>query len=382
MKNLNKIISRLLAVFMLISAFSVMFTVQVFADDSEETTTGIADSGNTEETTAGTTAGGGDSVVIPESTDYINQLYATPDEKIATMRLAIEKNGYQLYVDDVSGEVAFVNTITGDKLFTNPYDVGASTGSDSTKYEILSQIIVEFTDTTGQTKTFTSYEQAVLREQLAVEYIKNGIRVEYTIGREQAKTLVPRLISYERFMDMIWTPLYEEFGDELYNINTIRPDVAKVQKFLTYYILYAKESLKDTYGMSNEEYKKLSDALGGIYDDLYSSSANTYLAIREDYKIIDSMEFLVFKPNASEAEIATCEEIILMYCPEYTYEELEYDHSITDYVSQDENPPVFRMALEYTIGEDGLSVRLPANGVRFNESLYTLESIKILPYTG
>ena len=382
MKNLNKIISMLLAVFMLISAFSVMFTVQVFADDSEETTTGSADSGNTEETTAGTTAGGGDSVVIPESTDYINQLYATPDEKIATMRLALEKNGYQLYVDDVSGEVAFVNTITGDKLFTNPYDVGASTGSDSTKYEILSQIIVEFTDTTGQTKTFTSYEQAVLREQLAVEYIKNGIRVEYTIGREQAKTLVPRLISYERFMDMIWTPLYEEFGDELYNINTIRPDVAKVQKFLTYYILYAKESLKDTYGMSNEEYKKLSDALGGIYDDLYSSSANTYLAIREDYKIIDSMEFLVFKPNASEAEIATCEEIILMYCPEYTYEELEYDHSITDYVSQDENPPVFRMALEYTIGEDGLSVRLPANGVRFNESLYTLESIKILPYMG
>ena len=383
MKKFNKIISMLLAVFMLISAISVMFTVQVFADDNEETT-GTAGSGNAEETTttAGTTAEGGNTVVIPESTDYVNQLYATPDEKIATMRLALERNGYQLYVDDISGEVAFVNTVTGDKLFTNPYDVGASTGSDSTKYEILSQIIVEFTDTTGQTKTFTSYEQAVLREQLAVEYIKNGIRVEYTIGREQAKTLVPRLISYERFMDMIWTPLYEEFGDELYNINTIRPDVAKVQKFLTYYILYAKESLKDTYGMSNEEYKQLSDALGGIYDDLYSSSANTYLAIREDYKIIDSMEFLVFKPNASEAEIATCEEIILMYCPEYTYEELEYDHSITDYVSQDENPPVFRMALEYTIGEDGLSVRLPANGVRFNESLYTLESIKILPYMG
>ena len=381
MKNINKIISMLLAVFMLISAISVMFTVQVFADDAENTT-GSAGSGTTEETTTGTASEGGDEIVVPEATDYLNKLYATPDEKIATMRLAIEKNGYQLYVDDYSGEVAFVNTATGDKLLTNPFDIGASTGSDSTKAEILSQIIVEFTDTTGQTKTFTSYEQAVLREQIAVEYIRNGIRVEYTIGREQAKTLVPRLISYERFMDMIWAPLYEEFGDELYNINTNRTDVTKVQKFLTYYILYAKESLKTTYGMSNDEYKKLSDALGGVYDDLYSSSANTYLAIREDYKIIDSMEFLVFKPNASEAEIATCEEIVLMYCPDYTYEELEYDHSITDYVSQDENPPVFRMALEYTIGEDGLSVRLPANGVRFNESLYTLESIRILPYMG
>ena len=376
----------LLAVFMLISAISVMFTVQVFADDSEETTgsndsSDTTETGSSEETTTGTSEDG-DSVIVTDTTDYVNKIYPTPEAKLATMRLAIETGNYQLYVDDVSGEVAFVNTVTGDKIFTNPYDVGASTGSDSTKYEILSQIIVEFTDSTGQNKVFTSYEQAVLREQIMVEYIKNGIRVEYTIGREQAKTLVPRLISYERFMDMIWTPLYEEFGDELYNNNTIRTDVAKVQKFLTYYILYAKESLREKYGMSNEEYKKLSDALGGIYDDLYSSSANTYTSIKEDYKIIDSMEFLVFKPNASEAEIATCEEIILMYCPEYTYEELEYDHSLTDYVSQDENPPVFRMALEYTIEEDGLSVRLPANGVRFNESLYTLESIKILPYMG
>ena len=380
----------LLAVFMLISAISVMFTVQVLADDgdttgttgstgSDETTT--TETGSTDESSTGTTEDG-DTVIVTDTTDYVNKIYPTPEAKLETMRLAIEKGCYQLYVDDVSGEVAFVNTITGDKLFTNPYDVGASTGSESTKYEILSQIIVEFTDTTGQHKVFTSYEQAVLREQIVVEYIKNGIRVEYTIGREQAKTLVPRLISYERFMDMIWTPLYEEFGDELYNNNTIRTDVAKVQKFLTYYILYAKESLKEKYGMSSEEYKKLSDALGGIYDDLYSSSANTYTSIKEDYKIIDTMEFLVFKPNASEAEIATCEEIILMYCPEYTYEELEYDHSLTDYVSQDENPPVFRMALEYTIEDDGLSVRLPANGVRFNESLYTLESIKILPYMG
>ena len=376
----------LLAVFMLISAISVMFTVQIFADDSDQTTgsngsSDTTETGSAEESTTGTSQDG-DTVIVTDTTDYVNKIYPTPEAKLEAMRLAIEKDGYQLYVDDVSGEVAFVNTVTGDKIFTNPYDVGASTGSDSTKYEILSQIIVEFTDTTGQTKIFTSYEQAVLREQIAVEYIKNGIRVEYTIGREQAKTLVPRLISYDRFMDMIWTPLYEEFGDEIYNNNTIRADVAKVQKFLTYYILYAKESLKEKYGMSSEEYKKLSDALGGIYDDLYSTSANTYTSIKEDYKIIDSMEFLVFKPNASEAEIATCEEIILMYCPEYTYEELEYDHSITDYVSQDENPPVFRMALEYTIEEDGLSVRLPANGVRFNESLYTLESIKILPYMG
>ena len=40
------------------------------------------------------------------------------------------------------------------------------------------------------------------------------------------------------------------------------------------------------------------------------------------------------------------------------------------------------MALEYKIEDGALSVRLPANGIRFNESLYTLSSIDVLPYMG
>ena len=99
----------LLAVFMLISAISVMFTVQVFADDSEETTTGSADSDNTEETTTGTTAEGGDAVVIPESTDYINQLYATPDEKILPATLCPE-----IMIDLLRGELGFNGMVVTD----------------------------------------------------------------------------------------------------------------------------------------------------------------------------------------------------------------------------------------------------------------------------
>ena len=84
------------------------------------------------------TASEGDSEDIPvveaeKEIDYTTEIYGTPEEKIATMRLALEKEGYQLYVDDYSGEVACVNTNTGEKLFTNPYDVGASTGNAATK---------------------------------------------------------------------------------------------------------------------------------------------------------------------------------------------------------------------------------------------------------
>ena len=360
MKNIYKLISLFLTALMLLSAFSVMFTVGVFAENAEEGTVEEAPS-------------------EPEKIgikDYTTQIYATPEEKLATMELFLEKGSYQLYVDKNSGEVACVNTVTGEKIFTNPYDVGASTGNDATKSEILSQIIVQFTDNQGQLRTFTSYEEAAIREQINVEPIKNGLRVEYTIGREQSKTLVPRLITYDRFVKMILEPALEAFGDELYS-DEPSEEVFKFQKFLTYFILYSKES----FDWTDEERERMENLFGGVNDGLINSD-KSLSAVLAKYSVVDRMPVFVFDPKASDAQVATCEEMVITYCSDYTYEELEYDHALTEYESEDENPPVFRLALEYKLDEQGLSVRLPANGVRFNETLYTLTGIDILPYMG
>ena len=369
MKKTYKLISMLLAVLMLLGSMSALFTVNVFA----------ADDTNAIETETGTESG--EVVEIPnsktqEDIDYINQLFATPAEKIATMRLALSKDGFNLYVDDYTGEVACVNMVTGEYIFTNPYDVAASTGNETTKYEVLSQIIVHFTDQQGQDKHFNSFEEAYKRGQIVTEPIKNGLRVEYTIGREQTKTLVPRLISKERFDDIIMGAALEAFGEDLYSDDPT-PEVFKFQKFLTYYVLYSKEKLD----IDAAERKKISNIFGGVYDGLIESD-RSLTAVLSDYPIVDTMPVYVFDPTASESEIAMCEELILTYCPDYTYEELDYDHALTEYESEDENPPVFRMALEYKIDEKGITVRLPANGIRFNESMYTLSSIDVLPYMG
>ena len=39
-----------------------------------------------------------------------------------------------------------------------------------------------------------SYEEASLRNQIVVKDIKNGVRVEYSMGREDVRRLVPRMI--------------------------------------------------------------------------------------------------------------------------------------------------------------------------------------------
>ena len=362
MKNIYKLISLFLTVLMLLSAFSVLFTVGVYADDAVST---VAD--EEDATTSG-------KISIE---DYTTQIYATPEEKLATMELFLEKGSYRLYVDRNSGEVACVNTVTGEKIFTNPYDVGASTGNDATKQEILSQIIVQFTDHQGQLRTFTSFQEAAVREQINVEPIKNGLRIEYTIGREQSKTLVPRLITYERFMKMIYEPALEAFGDELYSDPPSSNEVHQFQRFLTYFVLYSKES----FDWTKEERKNMEYLFGGVYDGLINSDKLLSQTLAK-YGVVDRMPVFVFAPDASEAQLAMCEEMVLTYCSDYTYEELEYDHALTEYESEDENPPVFRMALEYKLDDQGLTVRLPANGIRFNETLYTLTGIEVLPYMG
>ena len=372
MKKFNKVISMLLAALMILGSLTTLFTVSVFAEDGAETGTESATESETGADTESETE-----APKKEAFDHLKTYFATPDEKIATMDLAYKSGDVSLYVDSTSGEVAYVNEKTGEKLFTNPYDVATSTGNDATKYEILSQIIVTFTDGNGQERVFTSYEQAAERGQITVENIKNGIRVEYAIGREQSKILVPRLISMERFEEMILKPLLEVFGDELYNPRSQNTEVFDVQKVLSYFMIYAVDKLD----LSKSERANIENTFGGLYDDLKNSDAQYARALKK-FPIIETMPVYVFDPDASEKELSRAEEIIQKYCPEYTYEELEYDHILTEYKSDDANPPVFRMALEYKVDSDGLSVRLPANGIRFNESLYTLEHLQILPYMG
>ncbi|HHT54323.1 MAG TPA: hypothetical protein GX011_05265 [Clostridiales bacterium] len=275
---------------------------------------------------------------------YLTKKYDTPEAKLSTMELRLEKDGYELWVDKQSGEVATVDQATGQILFSNPYDIATSHGSASTKEQIMSQIHVRYIDNDTE-KSFFSFVEAAYRGQIKVKNIKNGIRVEYTLGREETRMLVPRLIRRDRFETLIRDVAAAELGEENFTF----------KKLDAYY------SLKDP-------------------DELVSDRARAEL--HAAFPITKRMAVYIFDPTASETEIRKIEEIIKTYCPLYTYEMLDEDHEITEFEGTDRAPALFKMALEYTLDEYGVSVRLPANGIRFDESQYKLEYISILPYMG
>ena len=291
---------------------------------------------------------------------YINTKYNTPEDKLfgvdgdennlkGNFQLKLARGNYKLYVDSVSGEVAVYNTVSKDILFSNPYDNTASEkSSKNTKGKILSQIIVSYTDNKGGSGTpLYSFTDAAMRDQIKVLNIKNGVRVEYTIGQEEARKLVPQRISDENFQKYILGPLKEASDNGEF-------DIHYYNKFIAYFIPYSTEGMSDR---------------------------AAELLIQE-YPILEFKDIWVFDPKLTSKDLNYCEQYIKAYCEDYTFEQMDADHEETGYEEDAVQNPVFKMALEYSLDEDGLSVRLPCNGLRYNMAAYTLTNLCILPYMG
>ncbi len=274
--------------------------------------------------------------------DYLNTNYETAEDKLADMIMVKEQNGYQLWYEEFTGEIAVKDLSTGQVTFSNPFDIasGFQVISDAVKQQLLSQIIITYLENDVQ-KTMNSYYEAALRNQITKKSIKNGIRVEYIMGEEQTIRLVPRMIKRERFDEMILGQIDYEWHRN------------KLSSFYT---------LKDK--------------------DDESLTERGVLEMVAKFPITNEMAVYVCDPDIKARELRELENIIKTYCPLYTYEELDYDHDLTKYTGADAAPPRFRLSLEYTLNDDGLAVRLPANGIEFDESAYQFKNVSVLPFFG
>lgn len=273
--------------------------------------------------------------------DYLTLSFRNIDAKINSMTKYIENETFELYVEPLSGEIALKNKLTGQLMTSNPYDIATLQASNEVKNKLMSQLIVDYIEN-GVNKTYNSFTECVNREQLSVKKTKNGVRVEYTIGREESRMLLPQMIKKERFEELI-----ASYFDEN----------SRAYKQLTGY--YQLKDLNDP-----------------------TLTVRSRAELEGSYPIVKEMSVYVFDTTASRVQKARIEGYIKLHCPHYTFETLEEDHNMTRYVSTDVPPAVFYTALEYSLDNEGLVVRLPTNGIRFDEATYQLRSITVLPYFG
>ena len=133
MKLFIKSISTLLAVLMLLGSFTVFSIFGVSAAEKDDETTEPA------EKTA-------------ETINYTKEVFKNPEEALAWMVPYLENDNFIMYFNEYTGAFGVKNKKTGQVQFSNPYEVASSKASEKIKREILSQIIIKYSDnTTGQT---------------------------------------------------------------------------------------------------------------------------------------------------------------------------------------------------------------------------------------
>lgn len=292
---------------------------------------------------------------------YTTTTFASPEDKLASMSLILSKYSFELYANEESGEVAIKETANPENiLFTNPYDIGsahANYGSDGksigVKEQILSQVIVRYSETSSDAspKPLYSFSEAAMRGQIDMSTIRNGVRMEYVIGREEMRKLVPRWIPEKSFEENILKPLQKAVEDNLLDDFSFR------------------------------QFKSFYDKKG--WDDKETATINE--ALVKEYPVLADHDMVIYvlASDTSDKHLTQLEGLIKDYCSDtYSFEQMEADHEEAGYVATDEQYPVFKVALEYTLSETGLTLRVSCNSLQYDMSSYMLESIELLPYMG
>lgn len=284
-----------------------------------------------------------------DTIDYTKISYDTEADRLAAMDKMFDNGEYALYCDKTLGIVAYQKIATGEVLFTNPWNMNAEINGDAgVRANLMSQIILDYVNSENQSLTLTSYTDAALKGQISVKNIKNGIRVEYAIGQRSSRTLCPVQIERTAFEEKILKPLEAAVGHGLTN--------RELTQFKAYFNL-------QSYTTANENKKK---------------------AIAIAYPVCEKKNIDIYVLNAttSSTEMRKLEAKILAYCTGYSFEEMDNDYDYVEYEETATSPPVFKMALEYTISDNGLQVSLPANGLRYDETVYRITKFQILPFMG
>ncbi len=342
---------------------------------------------------------------------------------------SVECGDYIIYVNKYTGYLYYKNKITGQILTSNPYNY---TKNNELNQEMSSQVVIVYSEiTVGQEKNLYSTTDAAERAQISTDFIKNGIRVNYTLGDTTARYLLPSAMTASKFEETVLEPMLNKLaelmreycGDEdgQFNIFTsskyrVEEDKNSTNKENVYYYGYlnlrvvrqylndVKNQYRSIYKSNAPEYKSLSSVESDImtlyaagtngytlknlaqYDEDSPSYKNMFEAYYKNEKseIINTKEAIyVFSEKATNNTKSIASGIFRDYATGYTFADVREDEEYCGCSDETDQKPVFRCAVEYTFNEDGsLSVRLPVSSISFDESVYNLSYISVLPYFG
>ncbi len=405
--KLNKILSSALAAILLVSSLIAFLPQNVnaaYVSDKEELAT--LDQKSIEKYVQAIYAS--DQGKESEYEGYKKYEFQTAEEmflyeaSLGYLKGVDSQNGkYAMFINIYTGLLYYMNKETCQILTSNPWYYSSKNTDDIDK-SLLSQIIIDFSMiTTGQNQIYYSSQWAAERAQIKTEYINNGIRVNYVLGDTTERYLLPEAIRADKFEELIYLPMLrqlrslmeeycpidgytdeydfenEEYKELIFDENGNIPEIRKY--------VQAMEKIFKNYkvdGESLETYDRLAyRTLNTLCKDITQMTVYYNFRAEDDknnpYSDYGSV-YIFVKQNKREASSH-----FRKYCGSYSISEMLSDEKELGVEVDEAAKPVFNCSIEYSFNEDGsLSVRLPANSISFDETLYTLNSVTVLPYFG
>ena len=180
--------------------------------------------------------------------------------------------------------------------------------------------------------------------------------------------------------------VYRESSAEYNAIYSLNSDINKV---LVAYTLNSPARFIETLDKRGEDtsyevLEKLVDSGKASFEQQQLFNVyKKYPATRPTEENPDGMAIYVYTDSQMTETKRGYSDIIKKRVPTYSFAMMYEDEAECGYVDDSAQKPVIRCALEYTFNKDGsLSVRLPANSITFDETVYTLESIAPLQFFG
>ena len=275
--------------------------------------------------------------VSGEGTDPVTAypVYTARSEFISDMDWVAENRFYTLYLHKRLAAIALYDKTTNTYYFSNPYDV--EQGSDNAgdmKNRQRSQLILTYYSDDNTQKELNSFSDSIAKGQYRISNLKDGIRVQMSLGELGDAQLMPEQISAET-LDKLLEGLDGDDAQSLldcyrrYTIKDVSDEVRK--ELLAKYPYLERDDLYVAYTLSKKEIK-------------------TYSAMLEEAG--------------------------------FDFEKKRQDYQKTGFKDSDQILPAFTVAIEYVLDEEGLTASVSMDEISYPSRNYQIDSIVLLPYFG
>lgn len=129
---------------------------------------------------------------------------AFTDSRLEEMIGIVENEYLQLFVDQETASIAVVNKSNDEIWYSNPPDREDDPIASGVNSDILSsQMQLSFFNNFGQRSNMNSHSDSVVHQQMNIQPIENGVKVQYQFGKvESSAADLPLMLSPERFEDL------------------------------------------------------------------------------------------------------------------------------------------------------------------------------------